>query len=101
MHKAYQPLPNSVYLSDRRGRVAFRTLWTGQEGLLRDKIKELIEREVAGEDPVNLGQQENLLIPPIHGAAEFDHAIARGGRSRRKTSAGRWLPFYSQGDQAA
>src|SRR5919201_126460 len=57
-HQAYDSLPNSVYLIDRTGHVAFRALWAGQEGLLRDKIVELLEREEAGEGSVNLGQQE-------------------------------------------
>ena len=51
---------------------------------MRDKIVELLEREEAGEGPVNLGQQENLLIPLIHGAAEFDHAVARGGERSKE-----------------
>lgn len=83
-HNAYGPLPNSAYLIDRTGRVAFRALWAGQEGLLRDKIEDLLRRERAGEDPINLGQQENLLIPMIHGAAEFDHAVARGGEKSKE-----------------
>ncbi len=83
-HNAYGPLPNSVYLIDRTGRVAFRALWVGQEGLLRDKIEELLKRERGGEDPVNLGQQENLVIPLIHGAASFDHAVGRGGEKSKE-----------------
>ncbi|MBI2876582.1 MAG: hypothetical protein HYY20_06850 [Candidatus Tectomicrobia bacterium] len=78
-HRAYGPLPNIVYLIDRTGHLSFRALWAGQEGLLRDKLGELLKREAAGEDPVSLGQQENLLIPLLHGAVEFDHALARGG----------------------
>ncbi|MCA1573711.1 MAG: hypothetical protein LC770_04075 [Acidobacteria bacterium] len=83
-HGAYGPLPNSAYLVDRTGRVAFRALWAGQEGLFRDKMEELLKREAKGEDPVNLGQQENFLIPFIHGAAEFDHAVERGGEKAKE-----------------
>jgi hypothetical protein len=83
-HKAYGPLPNSGYLIDRTGRVAFRALWAGQEGLLREKIEELLGLEAKGEDPVNLGQQKNLLIPLIHGAAEFDHAVERAGEKAKE-----------------
>ena len=84
VHNAYGPLPNSAYLIDKTGRVAFRALWAGQESLLRDRIEELLRREASGEDPVNLGQQENLIIPLIHGAAEFDHAVARGGEKAKQ-----------------
>lgn len=83
-HRAYGPLPNSVYLVDSTGRVAFRALWAGQESLLREKIEELLKREARGEGPINLGQQENLVIPLIHGAAEFDHAVERGGEKAKE-----------------
>lgn len=78
-HRDFGPLPNSAYLIDRTGHVAFRALWAGQEGLLRDRIDTLLRRETADAGPVNLGQQENLIVPLIHGAAEFDHAVARAG----------------------
>lgn len=84
MHQAYGGLPNSAYLIDKTGRVAFRALWAGQEGLLRDKIEELLRHERAGEDSVNIGEQENLVIPMIHGAAEFDHAVSRGGEKAKE-----------------
>jgi hypothetical protein len=82
IHNAYGPLP--AYLIDRTGRVAFRALWAGQEGLLRGKIEELLLRDAAGQDPANLGQQENLIVPLIHGSAEFDHAVARGGEKSKQ-----------------
>jgi len=83
-HKAYGPLPNSAYLIDKTGHVAFRALWAGQESLLRNKIEELLKREAKGDGPVNLGQQENLVIPLIHGAAEFETAVARGGKKAKE-----------------
>jgi hypothetical protein len=83
-HKAYGPLPNSAYLIGRSGRVAFRALWAGQEGLLREKIQELLRREATGEQTVSLGQQENLVIPLIRGAAEFEHAVERGGEKSKE-----------------
>jgi len=82
--RAYGPLPNSAYLINREGRVAFRALWAGQEGMLRGRIEELLKREASGEQAVTLGEQENLIIPMIHGAAEFDHAVARGGEKAKQ-----------------
>ena len=79
-HRAYGALPNPVYLVDSTGRVAFRALWAGQEGLLRRKLRELLTREADGEDPVTLGEQENLLVPMLHGAAELEHAVGPGGQ---------------------
>src|SRR5262249_30161868 len=83
-HQAYGPLPNSVYLIDRAGRVALRALWAGQEGLLRDKIEELLKREAAGETGVNLGQRENLIIPLIPGGHEFDYVATRRGEKSKE-----------------
>jgi len=82
--RRYGPLPNAAYLIGRSGRVAFRALWAGQEGLLRRKIEELLEREAAGENLVVLGEQENLAIPLVHGTVEFDHAVARGGEKAKE-----------------
>lgn len=59
--------------------MAFQALWAGQEALLRGKITELLKREAAGEESVNLGRQENFVIPLIHGGAEFDYTVARAG----------------------
>ncbi|MCA1577099.1 MAG: DUF1440 domain-containing protein [Acidobacteria bacterium] len=84
IHQLYGPVPNSAYLIDRMGQVAFRALWAGQEGLLRDKIEELLEREERNETPVVLGQKENNLIPLIHGAAEFDRTLRRAGHKARE-----------------
>ncbi len=80
VHRAYGGMSNPAYLIDTSRHVAFRALWAGQEGLLRRKIAGLLEREATGEVPADLGQQRNRVIPLIHGAAEFDYALARGGR---------------------
>lgn len=79
VHRAWGPLPNSAYLIDSTGHVAFRALWAGHERLLRKKLEELLEREREGDVPANLGERENLLVPMIHGSAEFDYAVGRGG----------------------
>lgn len=83
-HIAYGLVPNATYLISRCGRVAFRTVWAGQENVLRDRIEELLKREAAGDKEVNLGQQEKLLIPLVHGAAEVDPAITRGGEKAKE-----------------
>lgn len=59
-HLAYGSLPNCAYLIDRTGRVAYRSLWAGQQHLLRMRIEELLRRDAAGEASVNMGQQDHL-----------------------------------------
>lgn len=78
-HKAYGCLPNSAYLIDRTGHVAYRTLWAGQESVLRESLRKLVENEDEGRYQVTLGEDEKLLIPLIHGAAEFGQVISRAG----------------------
>jgi hypothetical protein len=80
VHKLYGELPNAAYLIDRTGHVAFRALFAPQYGLLRGKLRDLLAREARGEDPVKLGQRENVMIPMLHGAAEFNHSIGRAGK---------------------
>jgi len=79
MHRAYGALPNSVYIVNSAGAVAFRALWAGQPRLLRNKLEDLLQLEETHRTSVTLGERENLVIPLIHGAAEFDSAVARGG----------------------
>jgi hypothetical protein len=79
VHRAYRPLPNSLYLIDSTGHVAFRALWAAAERLLRRKIAELLAREAKGELPADLGERANRLLPLLHGAAEFDATMARAG----------------------
>jgi hypothetical protein len=82
-HRAYGPVPNSAYLIDRTGHVAFRALWAGQEPLLRSKIEELLRREAEAQGSVDLGQRENIVIPMIHGGAEFERTMKRAGQKAR------------------
>src|SRR5918994_7770179 len=41
MHRAYGTLPNSVYIVNSAGAVAFRALWAGQARLLRNRLEAL------------------------------------------------------------
>jgi hypothetical protein len=98
VHRAYRPLPNSLYLIDSSGHVAFRALWAASERLLRRKIAELVAREAKGELPAVLGERSNRLLPLVHGAVEFDATMARAGvgaaRDVRREMG--WVPYVLQ-----
>jgi hypothetical protein len=79
-HQAYGCTVNPAYLIGRSGHVAFRALCAGQEGLLRDKLRELLRREASGENPITLGQKRNLVIPYVREAAEIDYVLSRAGK---------------------
>lgn len=79
MHRAYGARPNSIHIVNSAGIVAFRALWAGQARLLRAKLEELLRLEETHRTSVTLDERENLIVPLIHGAAEFDGAVGRGG----------------------
>ena len=56
----------------------------GPGGPLRGKIEDVLAREAASPGPVDLGQQENLMIPLMHGALEFDAALSRAGEKAKQ-----------------
>lgn len=98
VHRAYRPLPNSLYLIDSSGHVAFRALWAASERLLRKTLRELVAREAKGELPAVLGERANRLVPLFHGAVEFDATMARaGGKAARdvRRELG-WVPYALQ-----
>jgi hypothetical protein len=79
----YGWMANPAYLIGHighSGHVAFRALCTGQEGLLRDKLREIISREARGENPVALGQKKNIVFPYIREFIEVDYALGRAGK---------------------
>lgn len=84
VHRRFRPLPNSLYIVDSTGRVAFRALWAGQPGLVRRKLEALLAREERGAVPADLGERANLAIPLLHGAAEFDYAVGRAGEKAER-----------------
>lgn len=60
IHRKYGKMPNSTFLIDKSGRIAFRELWT-QPHLVEDALEELLER-----------QRESSV----------EHAIVNGGEER-------------------
>jgi peroxiredoxin len=60
IHRKYGKLPNSTYMIDKSGRVAFRALWT-KPRVVEAALEELLER-----------QEER----------DVEHAIVRGGEDR-------------------
>jgi hypothetical protein len=79
-HGTYGWMANPAYLIGRSGRIAFRALCAGQEGLLRDKLRELISREPRGKNRMVLGQKRNMLFPYIREPREVVYALGRAGK---------------------
>ncbi|HVZ60400.1 MAG TPA: hypothetical protein VG892_06395, partial [Terriglobales bacterium] len=98
IHRSYGGLPNSTFLIERSGRVAFRCSWTNPKKL-RAALEELLqtqelyeaERLLQGEEllqefesqeavPITVLGGEDLSLPGLRGLIHTNRALARGGR---------------------
>jgi peroxiredoxin len=80
VHRQYGGMPNSSYLIDKSGRVAFRALWT-RPGRLEDAIEELLEyQEHTGKEHKIVRDGEDASIPARYGMLHSHRALERGGR---------------------
>jgi peroxiredoxin len=79
IHKKYGKLPNSTYIIDKSGRVAFRALWT-RPNVIEDALDELLERqrERDTEHAIVHGGEDTSM--PLTSALFHAHrALHRGG----------------------
>lgn len=80
IHRKYGTLPNSTYIIDKEGRVAFRALWT-RPRVIAEALEELLEHqeENGNEHVVVMGGEDTK--PPVSRALLHTHrALERGGR---------------------
>jgi peroxiredoxin len=98
IHRSYGGLPNSTFIIERSGRVAFRCSWTNPKKL-RAALEELlqtqelfeVEKLLQGEEllqgfesqeavPITVLGGEDLSLPGLRGLIHTNRALARGGR---------------------
>ncbi|MFB3917815.1 MAG: peroxiredoxin family protein [Terriglobales bacterium] len=80
IHKKYGKLPNSTFLIDKSGRVAFRSLWT-RPRILRDALDELLERqEERGVEHAVVHNGQDTFMPSAKAIIHTHRALQRGGR---------------------
>ncbi len=75
VHRAWGDVPNAVYVVDRSGHIAFRSVFAGQEELLRSKLRELLEWQENGHDRVNLGEQREITVPALAASRLRDSGV--------------------------
>lgn len=79
IHRKYGRLPNSTFLIDRSGRVAFRCLWT-QPRVVEEALQELLARqEERGVDHAVVAHGEYRKMPSTHAMLHAHRALERGG----------------------
>lgn len=80
VHRKYGKLPNSTYIIDKSGRVAFRAQWT-EPNVIREALEQLleVERDRDVQNAVVLGGEDKSM-PMSYPALYSYRALHRGGR---------------------
>jgi len=79
IHRKYSRMPNPVFLIDKSGRVAFRSMWAKPKEL-GEAIEELLElQRERGVDHVVVGGGQDLSIPVSYTMIFSYRALERGG----------------------
>jgi peroxiredoxin len=79
IHRKYSKLPNSAYLIDRSGRVAFRSLWTNAAVLEKAVTELLTLQHQRSEDHVVVNGAQDLSMPLSYNTLLSYRALERGG----------------------
>jgi len=79
VHREYGGRPNSSYLIDKSGRVAFRAVWT-RPSVIEEALQELLEyQEESGDGHGVVHGGEDTSLPRRHGMLHAHRALERGG----------------------
>jgi peroxiredoxin len=80
IHRKYGKLPNSTFIIDKSGRVAFRCLWT-QPRVVEEALQELLERqEERGVEHAIVAHGEYRKMPSTYALLHAHRALERGGQ---------------------
>lgn len=79
VHRQYGGRPNSTFLIDKSGRVAFRTVWT-RPSVVEEALEELLEyQEESGKEHRVVESGEDTALPRRYGMLHAYRALERGG----------------------
>ena len=80
IHRKYGQMPNSTYIIDKSGAVAFRSLWT-RPNIVADALEELLARQEDRDvDHAVVHGGEDRSVPVKYGLFYAHRALRRGGR---------------------
>jgi peroxiredoxin len=77
VHRLYGGRPNSTYLIDKAGEVAFRAVWT-RPSVVEEALEELLDAE-SGEEHAVVRGGEDTSLPRRYGMLHAHRALERGG----------------------
>ena len=79
VHRKYGKMPNSTYVIDKSGRVAFRSLWT-KASAIDEALEELLEMQKhRGMDHAIVHGGESRSMPMTYAILNSHRALERGG----------------------
>ena len=79
VHRQYGSRPNSTYVIDKSGRVAFRAVWT-RPSVIEEALEELQDfQEERGKDHAVVRGGEDTSLPRRYGMLHAHRAVERGG----------------------
>ena len=79
IHRDYGKMPNSTYIIDKSGRVAFRALWT-KPSVIREALDELLERQADRDvEHAVVHGGEDRSVPVKYGLLHSHRALRRAG----------------------
>jgi peroxiredoxin len=79
IHRGYGKLPNSTFVIDKSGRIAFRALWT-QPDVIEDALAALLERQRGrGADHAIVNGGEDRSFPVSHAVVHAYRVLERAG----------------------
>jgi peroxiredoxin len=79
IHKKYGKLPNSTFIIDKSGRIAFRCLWT-RPSVIEEALDELIDlQQERGADHAVVHGGEDTKMPSTYAMLHAHRALERGG----------------------
>lgn len=88
LHQELDPKPNSFYVMDKDGSVAFRSLWSNDAGALRKGL-----RAVTGEAP-KTGQVQSHMVPMLSGVGEMYEVLEQSGPTAKRDVLRQAPPMY-------
>lgn len=79
VHRRYGKMPNSTYLIDQTGHIAFRALWT-KDSVIEEALEELLSAQERNHDEaVIVRDGESRAMPMTYAILNSHRALERGG----------------------
>lgn len=96
LHRALDARPNAAYITDERGTVVYRALWSNQERVLRDALSAI----AAGRRAI-LGERKARMVPMMTGMGKMYEILSLAGPVARRDVARKLPPMYGLARLAA